>query len=474
MRCCTKVIFLSFILCLFAINCAKTTDPIVEPLPITGTESISGTVALMNGNVSINVYYDSGYRQWADYQLAAAQTYLPAAETYLNAALPKENSFNICGQEQVIIWGREYGGQNTWDEILLKYDESPIGSLSIPYHELTHYWFPATNICWLYEGIVSFLSYEMIDSGDLILTDDEADSILPYWGFYNVDYYDSDDPLITDFRNSGSYVQQSFYYQKSFKVQYILFKELGASGYQSFIRQLYSQAPLADENDVITLLNSIKVIDWNSFLTGWVFSGAYTTIAYDDFDDIDFDGLLSVDEIYLGTQKDNPDSDNDLIPDGEELELGLDPTVSNSSAYVETYGPFVDGLLGDWSYISNASLTDSSGDQTNAGSEYDFVNLNYVMRSNMLYFAAETAAAPLRVSNVIFDVLIDTDFDYYTDIEYFFILDGSGAWTYTTATGENDTVEGHAGAANDNRRPGLGYFLAQQCHRLFQFRPAGG
>jgi hypothetical protein len=46
----------------------------------------------------------------------------------------------------------------------------------------------------------------------------------------------------------------------------------------------------------------------------------------DAADDFDNDGLTNLEEYLIGTEPDDPDSDDDGIPDGKETEWGLDPT----------------------------------------------------------------------------------------------------------------------------------------------------
>src|SRR5262249_38178516 len=49
----------------------------------------------------------------------------------------------------------------------------------------------------------------------------------------------------------------------------------------------------------------------------------------DALDDADRDGLNNRDELLRGTQINNPDSDGDTIPDGEEVIAGVDGFITN-------------------------------------------------------------------------------------------------------------------------------------------------
>ena len=69
--------------------------------------------------------------------------------------------------------------------------------------------------------------------------------------------------------------------------------------------------------------------DTDGMADNWEFSnfGSLAEIATDDFDN---DGLSNVDEFTLGTAPTDPDTDNDGVTDGDEVNIyGLDPTQSN-------------------------------------------------------------------------------------------------------------------------------------------------
>lgn len=83
--------------------------------------------------------------------------------------------------------------------------------------------------------------------------------------------------------------------------------------------------------------------------------------------DTDDDEELDIDEQTAGTQIGNPDSDGDLIPDGWEIQKGLDPKVKNLG---DTDG---DGLsdLDEYRYNSNPLIRDSDADGIEDGPEHD-------------------------------------------------------------------------------------------------------
>jgi hypothetical protein len=61
--------------------------------------------------------------------------------------------------------------------------------------------------------------------------------------------------------------------------------------------------------------------------SGHMLSGISTTEVFDD----DGDGVSNEDEKRNGTDPDDPDSDGDFLPDGWELDNGLDPLVYNAA-----------------------------------------------------------------------------------------------------------------------------------------------
>ena len=255
-----KMICLCLVLCFF-IN-----------LPVFSERrySLEKEVLLNNQEIVFQVYYDSGNSAWTRYAGRAAVRYLKAMEEYLSVDFPARDSFEINGRETVYLNGTRVGGYNTWNEVALEYGLSKVNNPGLLFHELGHYWFWNGNIKWLYEGMVSFLPLAMIDAGVLELSVDEYNAILSHWGFFKDSLIDS--PSVgKDFRTTDF----TIYYMKTFRVQFLLFQELGSVKYREFAREYFyiikNQGGFASEDEVLKILSDYKDIDWEEFLLDWVF-----------------------------------------------------------------------------------------------------------------------------------------------------------------------------------------------------------
>ena len=187
------------------------------------------------------------------------------------------------------------------------------------------------------------------------------------------------------------------------------------------------------------------------FLPGWLFPGEYGEVGIADFTDRDSDGLLSVEERYLRTNPGTPDTDGDSIPDGAEIDLGLNPFEADAPEIIPRYGPFADGLKGDWGFVSSLSAEDRENDGTR-GKEYDLARLSYTVRDSVLWVLVETVAPiePPANNDFMFDLLIDTDMDGEAECEAaFFLSDSSNRWFYDHAAGGVVDLEGYLTGLND-------------------------
>lgn len=84
--------------------------------------------------------------------------------------------------------------------------------------------------------------------------------------------------------------------------------------------------------------------------------------------DCDEDGLYSRQEYEVGTPPDNPDADSDTIPDGWEVEYGLDPLVDD--AHDDPDGDTLDNLL-EYEIGTNPTLVDTDQDTYSDDWEYN-------------------------------------------------------------------------------------------------------
>jgi len=421
-----------------------------------GKNTLPCSVKLTNGTISYTIQYDEGKKEWAGYIKKMTNIYLEAAEIYLSVPFPKDSGFVIDGREEVYLHlkgssldGVKIGGYNLWDEVALEYGISEIGNPALVFHELGHFWFPDGELKWMLEGVVSYLPLAMADEGMLELDKSEYAKIRNHWGL-EYTQYETDLPLLYDFRGKNENTR-SFFYMKTFKLQYLLHRELGKDGYSKLLSKYSSIIKNCSSDDLLLLLNTYKKSAWKDFLTGWVFPGKYGDVRYDDFSDPDCDNLLSIDEYYIKTRPDKADSDGDLVPDGTELALGLDPLKSagkkQTQQIIMEHGPFIDGEKTDWELLPCVIKQDKVDDAEK--SEYNMLSMWYGFRGGYLSLYVKTGNPPMRGENIMFDVLADLDADGKTDREFAFRLDNpSQTWTYYYATGTHENIDNLYGGLN--------------------------
>lgn len=123
--------------------------------------------------------------------------------------------------------------------------------------------------------------------------------------------------------------------------------------------------------DTLSLAVS-KDSDWDGLPDWWEELYFDHSTAADAFEDPDEDGLLNYEEYIHGTDPTNPDTDGDGIPDGWEVEMGLDP-LCPADAAMDFDG---DGLTNLEEYLAgtNPWLADSVGDGL---TDYERVKLGF-------------------------------------------------------------------------------------------------
>ena len=233
----------------------------------------------------IKIRYDKGHEEWADFIMANTCAYIPAVENYLGWTFPHE-VFIINGGEKICSPSGEWvGGYNRGEEIDIQYNLSQPGNPGLLYHEINHSWFLSwgeVGIEWFIEGICSFLPVSIGDSGFLSDKYVRRDNIFTQWGFHSDLSSVEDEPLCMDFRYEKD--KFGFFYHKTFRVQYIIYKELGTEKYHDFVVDAYNTSYLKDVNTIIDILSKYKETDWKSILSGWVIPGKYTKYKLDSFD----------------------------------------------------------------------------------------------------------------------------------------------------------------------------------------------
>lgn len=374
-------------------------------------------VNLKNGKIPLYITFDKGKEDWANYTINRAKLYLVAIEDFLD--LPFPNPGYILFNCYSTINGASGIYSHNWIQLTYTNTGKDCGTLL---HEIGHAWFNSGTIKnqdWFHESIVEFLPYAIYRNKTLGFSIKENNDLLLKLNDYKTctDVYDKSMIYYNTNRNSMVGNNYFFYYGKSVKIQNILMNELGINNYRTFLKDIYLNRQLADEHQIVNILTRIKSIDWNVLLSGWMFDGNYNKIKISDFYDSDFDKLTSFDEIYLGTNPNIADTDNDLIPDGVEVELGLNPLVVNSSLSSK-YAPFVDGKFNDWSVINFGEYTEGL-DTTiaNYNPSYDLIKMNYHFNDTMCFIALHTVSKPINVDDLRIYLFIDIDFDGKQDYQ---------------------------------------------------------
>ncbi|OHD54678.1 MAG: hypothetical protein A2Y33_02540 [Spirochaetes bacterium GWF1_51_8] len=391
--------------------------------------SLKFTVAMESRKITVQIKYKSGMEKWAQYVEKSTSLYLPALEKYFGKDVPIPNSFTIYGEDKTYLDGKQIGGKNDGKDVYAEYGISPAGNPALVLHEINHFLFPIPKGDeWCVEGAVSFLPLAMLDRKLLDPEIFPLSAFYWHWGLHalkpdNIKDY----PVYPDFRDEND--ARGYFYLKTFKVHYILFKELGADLYREFLLTLIPrQWSESDLTYIPAALNSVKEKDWKAFLSGWVYKGKYGGLGPDSFLDQDHDGLIDIDEIYGVSDYKKTDTDGDMIPDGAEIELGTDPVKPDPASVIEKYGPFPDGIPGDWGHIASLTQFDNSGDGSGG---YDFTEMQYSMRDGFLYVIVRSAAGFKPKPDDFFDILMDTDLDGTWDFDCAFYLSNPGGnWFY--------------------------------------------
>ncbi len=407
-----KIIFLLlFLVSLFRITGEEGITPLA-----TDRLHVSGYVALMEINLEIIVTYQGNKKDWAEYILERAIQYLPVIEKYLNAPLPyqiQDNTLYIQGEDSPEYNGNYAGGFNANNYIVLDYDVVPLGQPATLLHELNHFWFgPYPK--WFREGVNNFIPVAL-EMGNYFPFDFNIKAALDRQYFYN--YNPEFDIPVYNYHLLGLTGEEYLIcHQKNLKIQYLIYQELGMYNYRLFLQGLLRFGPVKEDQALMEILSEYKEIDWTSFFSGWIFPGAYQNINISDFVDIDSDGIISVDEIYYGTDPDNPDSDGDLIPDGAELELHLNPLFKDSMETVIENGPYIDGLLYDWEYYTYNTISDPEGDSSIG--QFDITYVHYFVRNNTLYIAFNTKESIDKFDRYRIYFYFDINLDVYSDLYF--------------------------------------------------------
>lgn len=402
--------------------------------------SIAGELStyanLRKGPLAIIVRFEDGKEAWAQTVLDEIPRYLSLVERYLKRAFPY--------RDHIIIEGIHEGlSHRDGQYIYLNYDNDPVDSPAVLFHELDHFWFyyytSNSSSEWVIEGVSSFLPVAMRHQGLLPESPYYREAIDRSWGLNApLSYYSSEDVPLSPFNES----KRNILYTKSYRLQYLFNCIMGDKRYHKFLVRLAATKKQGLAS-ILRLLKQMKGRNWRQDIRGWVLGTDYRRVSLSDFwTDADSDGLANAHEFCHRTDASNYDSDGDLLPDGAELLLGTDPNGVNPDglALLQRYGPFTDGSNHEWDYFNKNTFTDPAGDSTGPGWA-DMIEFSYVITNNRLAIILRTAEPPPSDSNVFFDLLVDTDFDGHTNEEFAFMLyNPANAWHYSVATKTSETL----------------------------------
>lgn len=293
-------------------------------------------VALRGGPVDIEIGFDADQRAWGAYQLRQAAAYLPAVEAYLGvglhealpgflgreafAAIERSGApfrIRIQGQREVLLNGSWIGAYNNSAGnypgergIYVEYNLSRLGSPSLIFHELGHFWLydsagvtqatePGTgrdrgSASWFNEGAVAVLPLAVRQARLLKLTPSECAAVGEHMGMRRVPFQ-VDAPIEEDPRPRGGPLLLLFY-QKAFTSHVLIRHYLGSAAYRGLLSSAArAPADLYSTERVLSLLWAKGPLPWRKLLSGWVFRGPYGPIAPAAFRDASIQPDGSVD-----------------------------------------------------------------------------------------------------------------------------------------------------------------------------------
>ncbi|TGL75952.1 hypothetical protein [Leptospira jelokensis] len=368
-----------------------------ELLAEKGFESQEKTIQVLGASKTIRVVYkpEGNKRQFAKLVLETAATYITKVAEYLNV-VPNANVFTI----KDITDGTTARNEGSVIYLPFAYPD-PNLPIQAPllYHEIGHLWF-GQDPRWISEGVSSFLPIAMTKSGNLDLDPLEIHKIKSWWGFFNP--LPTNDSPLGDKSKGIENIQSNFplYYEKTFKIQYLLFLELGNERYRNFLLSLMdpnhetwhdyfiapSQLVLEKRSKgVLDLLKLQKDLNWDKYLSGWVLQSGYHSESKSILIDSDGDSLVDLEEFKLGTNPKEWDSDKDGLGDFAEVVLGTNPIEPNDrdgfQNKIRNHGIIFDGIKDDWEFLDPKTITVQNQKNQNPF----HIEFRYFLKDKILY-----------------------------------------------------------------------------------------
>ena len=226
-----------------------------------------------------------------------------------------------------------YAGLNTTDRGLLTTigpNEHLLSQAQLMAHELVHYQnarLANGNLRWIQEGHSEWTSEKLMYRYFPARAVYRYMQHVRYSRYFDAVNGETENLPLADWDGSNDELG----YEKSLMFFRLLENQTSAEVIHKLL-----QFALNDElnsEDAKRFVEAQNDADLSELFSGWILSGdkqaAY--LAEKWFLDEDKDGLLAIDEDHLGTDPNDPDSDNDGYLDGEEYFQAKSPTVSNLS-----------------------------------------------------------------------------------------------------------------------------------------------
>ncbi|XDD50302.1 hypothetical protein AB3N59_00300 [Leptospira sp. WS92.C1] len=257
-------------------------------------------IPLSRGELILEIKNSSQEKEWNEFAYRKTTDLFKALESYSGISFHEASASVFEGQratekfkvllvvqDQILLNGTRVGGYNNISGdlgpargIFMEPDLSPPGFPALLFHELGHFYF--SDIAWLSEGLVSFLPFVLYKENKIKLSKEELISMAEEWNSEEGLQGRKDLPLDPDFREKLP-LSTPVFYNKAFKIQYILYKELGSEGYRDFVKKLVFENSPKTTGQVILILKSIRNKNWTSILKGWVTSGPYEVYSWKTF-----------------------------------------------------------------------------------------------------------------------------------------------------------------------------------------------
>ena len=273
--------------------------------------SILDAIHMQRRSLRLTVSYDAEDEKWAGHVADLAHRSLPRIEELAGFPYPfnyevtiyiqkGDNNYNNYERGIYLIAG-------TWDFAVL--------------HELAHYWTSiygtggATGKRWLQEAFATLIPLIIFEERAEVANSLEVRDA--HLGWFQQFFSKYEQPLDV-WKGEETKDIHDFLYGKTYCFIYILYREFGIRTLADVSRKIYDSRRVAGSIAFKTTLEKTTGKNLDEVFSGWVFGNSYKEYGPQDFTDQDGDGLLAIDEKFLGTDPVHADTDGDGVPDGND------------------------------------------------------------------------------------------------------------------------------------------------------------